>query len=97
MVINRKTTGDFIEGGVRSSNILRVLYNKKTLMLYIFFMNKKVYSYVPVSESLFNELLLAVSVGKFFVQRIKGNPELMWRKEFSITDFEKETFLKELE
>jgi hypothetical protein len=39
------------------------------------------YMYHPVDEELFNEMLEAESVGKFFIAAIKNNPNISFEEE----------------
>jgi len=56
---------------VSSSNLEAVAYDKDNEQLYIKFKSGSVYKYDQVSEDLFNSLLNAESVGKFFKQEIE--------------------------
>lgn len=54
----------------QSSNIAVVEHEGSTL--YITFKNKSRYSYEGVTERLYEELIKAESVGKFFNKNVKG-------------------------
>ncbi len=58
---------------VTSSNILAVGYDKETTTLYITFKSNKTYLYDRVPASVYEELMAADSVGKYFNQFIKNN------------------------
>jgi len=58
--------------GVDSSNLESVGYVKTTRTMYIRFRSGKIYSYHDVEEVVFNELVGAESVGKFFNEFIRG-------------------------
>lgn len=58
---------------VKSSNIAKVRYVDGGMELQ--FTNGAVYRYKDVPEEVFNELLKAESVGKFFFSHIKGKFE----------------------
>jgi len=55
---------------VKSSNILASAYEKN--ILYVMFKNGGVYYYSDVEESIFSQLITAVSVGKFFHASIRS-------------------------
>ena len=58
---------------VESSNLGRVRYHADTMTLEIEFKNGTIYQYFDVPETIYNELLIAASKGKFFHQQIKGS------------------------
>jgi hypothetical protein len=60
---------EFVE--VDSSMISKVFYNQKTSCLFVVFKNGSIYSYMNVPKFLYEELLSAESVGKFFSEYIK--------------------------
>lgn len=61
---------------VKSSRISAIGFKEETNTLVILFMNSKAYSYTPVSLDTYNEILTAESVGKYFEQHIKTNPNI---------------------
>jgi len=58
---------------VDSSNISDVCYDPKSKTLYIKFLSGKAYSYAGVSQSTFDQLNAAPSIGAFFSKEIKPN------------------------
>jgi hypothetical protein len=60
---------EFIE--VSSSMISKIFYNQKTNCLFVVFKNGSIYSYLDVPKFLYEELLSARSIGKFFSEYIK--------------------------
>jgi hypothetical protein len=59
---------------VQSSHIMRVGYDSDKQLLKIVFRNGGTYHYSNVPDSIFNEIRMAPSVGKYFHQTIKkGN------------------------
>lgn len=61
---------------VESSNINSVGYNKKTQKLRVLFKNDRLYEYHPVSQETFDLLTSAESVGRFFNEHIKTDPNV---------------------
>lgn len=57
---------------VVSSNLVSVGYDPQSMTLEIEFQGGAVYQYFDVPESVYNELLGAPSVGKFFAAQVKG-------------------------
>ncbi len=57
---------------VDSSNINSVGYDTKTRKLRIKFNNKTVHDYIDVAPELFNDLMDADSIGKFFHANIRN-------------------------
>ena len=60
---------------VSSSNIAFIGYDDETQELYIRFHNDNVYKYSDVPELVFNELRNNTSVGKYYLNNIKGKYE----------------------
>lgn len=58
---------------VRSTNIRSVGYETKAKLLEIEFQDGRVYQYSNVPESVYQDLIVAKSTGKFFHQYIKSN------------------------
>lgn len=57
-----------------SSNIFAYAFSKKKAQLYVAFKNRKIYSYYPVPEAIFANLVTAESKGKFINQNlVKGD------------------------
>jgi hypothetical protein len=57
---------------VSSSQIKEIGYDEPSKTLYVRFKSKnKVYSYAPVSEGTYNELMASKSIGKFFYAEIR--------------------------
>jgi hypothetical protein len=61
---------------VNSSNIKEVLYSEKERKLFVKFWTEAVYSYHPIQPEAYNELIKAESVGKYFNDNIKTNPNV---------------------
>ncbi len=59
-----------------SSQIVKTLYDFGTQELVIFFKKGGAYSYTPVSDFIYNELLKAESQGKVFDVLIKKNQSI---------------------
>ena len=57
---------------VSSSNVASVGYDEATSTLEIEFNNGSVYQYFDVSESIYQELIAASSVGGYLATQIKG-------------------------
>lgn len=64
---------DFDYVSVNSSNIYNVGYDKKAKTLEVEFKSGSTYQYEDVSKKVFNELVHAFSVGKYFHENIKNN------------------------
>lgn len=62
-------TLDFIP--VKSSNISEIAYDPERVQMHVKFTNSGHYEYDAVPYTLFNQLLKAESVGKFFNENIK--------------------------
>jgi hypothetical protein len=58
---------------VKSSNIKSVGYDPEQKILEIEFKSGAVYQYEEVPEDVFQEMLVAESVGKYFNTQVKGN------------------------
>ncbi len=58
---------------VTSSNIKSIGYDPSRKLLEIEFTKGSIYQYHPVTESAYNELISAESVGKHFHTHIKAN------------------------
>lgn len=63
---------------VESSNIEAIGY--ETDVLYIQFKTGDLYSYSPVTEEMYNELMAAESKGKYFAANIKRNSKIAYQK-----------------
>jgi hypothetical protein len=63
---------DFVP--VESSMLKEAAFDRSTDSIIIKFKNDSVYSYKEASEELFNKLLEAESIGKFFIANIKILP-----------------------
>ena len=61
---------------VESSNLKSVGFDKGSSTLEVEFHSGKVYSYCPVSEGMYDELMAADSVGSHFAKAIKANDKL---------------------
>jgi len=61
---------------VKSSNITSVGYDADKLILEVEFNSGKIYQYSPITNEGYIEMLKADSVGKFFLQHIRGNNTL---------------------
>jgi len=57
---------------VKSSNIAEVGYDMPTLTLEVEFKNKSVYQYWPIKRSMYDSLVNAKSVGKYFNKHIRN-------------------------
>lgn len=57
---------------VKSSNIEGVIYNDQTNTLEVHFKNGNEYSYEAVPQDIYDALIHADSVGKYFHSNIKG-------------------------
>jgi hypothetical protein len=57
---------------VKSSNIDAVSYDPGTRILSIRFHGSGVYHYMDVPEYIIDEMIQAESVGKYFIQNVKG-------------------------
>lgn len=58
---------------VTSSQLSYIGYDKDSNTLYITFKNGSVYEYTDVPITVYNELMGAASVGKYFASNIKNN------------------------
>jgi uncharacterized protein len=58
---------------VSSSNIASVGYEPNTMTLEVEFKNGSVYQYFDVSESVYQEMMSAASVGSYLNQNIKNS------------------------
>lgn len=72
---------------VKSSNIEEVSYSKNLLKLSIRFIRKgnspqATYNYHPVPKRLFDEMIVANSIGGYFAKNIKGLPNMKVTKTF---------------
>ncbi len=61
---------------VVSSNIQSIGYDEKTKVLEVEFYNQKVFQYTPIAPEGYQLLLSAESIGSFFNQHIKNNPQV---------------------
>lgn len=61
---------------VKSSNIKQIKYNPESRMLLIQFHSGGIYSYTPVTEEGYQELLKAESHGEYFAKHIKSNSHI---------------------
>ena len=55
-----------------SSNILSIGYDPKNNILEVEFSNGGIYQYFDVPQSIFDEILIAESAGKFLSTQVKG-------------------------
>ena len=94
MILERKDIEYITEALVKSSNILKVIYNSRTYTLYVFFHKGKVYSYGPVDNKLFQEFLSSPSKGGFINNRLKKNKDIIVKFEFTITPTELDNLKK---
>ena len=60
---------------VDSSQIVSIGYEPETQKLEIEFKTRSVYEYANVEPEVYAELMSAESIGRFFGQKIKSNPE----------------------
>lgn len=63
-----------------SSNIAEIGYLEKSQTLQIKFHSGGIYSYNPVSKSVFKELMEAPSKGSYFHKNILKNPSITFKK-----------------
>ena len=61
---------------VKSSNIKQIRYSHETRILQIEFHHGGIYSYTPVTEEGYQELLKAESYGDYFAKHIRSNPHI---------------------
>ena len=59
---------------VVSSNLASIGYDSETLTLEVEFHQGAVWQYTPVTQSGYNQLMMAESVGSFFARNIKAAP-----------------------
>jgi hypothetical protein len=57
--------------GVQSSAMAAVAYDYETHTLFVLFTNGKIYPYAGVGKSLYERLLTADSIGRYFLEHIK--------------------------
>ena len=57
---------------VISSNVKSVGYDSKTRVLEVEFLNKSVYQYSSVPKTIYSEMLMAQSIGKYLNEHVKG-------------------------
>lgn len=57
---------------VISSDIKAIGYNPKKSLLVIDFKNNRRYSYTPITQEIFNNLMASESKGQYFNQHIKN-------------------------
>ena len=65
---------------VQSSNIEKVGYSEDKGSLFVRFHNGGIWTYNPVDQSVYNEMMAAESIGSYFVKNIKNNKELICLK-----------------
>lgn len=65
---------------VKSSNILSVGYDNKTLTLEVEFHTGHVYKYQPVTEHAYKEMMSSKTIGGFFDHYIKNNADITAKK-----------------
>ena len=58
---------------VKSSNITAIGYKGETETLVILFHSGTTYTYQPIPDHMYQELMAAESIGKYFHQEIKSN------------------------
>ena len=58
---------------VVSSNLSQVGYNPNTMEMTVIFHNQRAYTYSNVPESVFNNLISAGSVGRYFHAFVQNN------------------------
>jgi len=66
-----------IEG---SSNIAEIGYDHGVMTLEIKFHSGGIYKYWPITQEGFEGLLKAPSKGKYFFEKIRGNPKINFQK-----------------
>lgn len=94
MIVERKLIMDdvdvigYIECLYESSNILKTIYFPSINKLYISFGRGGTYSYLNVSEELYDKFEKSESTGKFFKEHISGNKEIPFKREFELKPFE---------
>ncbi len=74
----------YIECVYNSSNILKTTYFPKLDKLFIYFKRGGTYSYLNVSNKLYDEFENAESQGKFLQEKIRNNPNHPYLKEFTL-------------
>jgi hypothetical protein len=57
---------------VKSSNVAKIGYNKKAIILAIEMLNGNLYYYLDVPEIIYNQLLTAPAIGSYMWRNIKG-------------------------
>jgi len=70
---------------VKSSNIESIGYDEVNKIIEIKFMNGGIYQYEKVEKTIFDDILKAESVGKFFYKNIKSNRNLKFKKIEEVT------------
>jgi hypothetical protein len=65
---------------VSSSNIQAIGRDPESSTLVILFKGGRSYAYTPVTEEMYLELYNAESVGQYFIQNIKTNPEIQCKQ-----------------
>lgn len=58
---------------VSSSNVISIGYDSATMTLEVEYKDSSVYQYFDVPESVYQDLMLASSVGQYMHSNIKGN------------------------
>lgn len=90
--------GTYFEAVYDSSNILQTTYFPHANLLYISFNRGGVYSYGNVDQEMYEEFKNAESQGKFFIERIKSQPNKHpYRKEFTLFPNEVDVLKEEVE
>lgn len=75
----------YVEAVFDSTNILKTTYFPMMERLYISFGRGHTYSYGKITEDVYNEFEKAESQGRYFIDKIKNNPDKYpFRKEFSL-------------
>lgn len=74
----------YIESIFTSDNILKTTYFPKDKRLYIAFKRGHTYSYFEITEEMYYEFEESESQGKYFLKHINKNPNITYRKEFSL-------------
>lgn len=69
---------EIIRSKVKSSNIASIGYDQPTRTMTIEFTTGQIYSYHPVMEQAYNDLLKAESIGKHFFAHFKNNDKLAY-------------------
>lgn len=94
MITYKKTENNITLCRFDSSTILQTVYYKDKQFLYIFFNKGNVYSYQPISESVYEAFEKADSQGKFLNMNIKNKKDIAYRKETTLKENELKTMIE---